>query len=933
MTCIVFTDISRIYFLNYNKMKKNILFILLALSTINVFGQQVVLRGGVFDAQDNEPLIGASIVVKGTTRGTIADLDGKYELTLSKGKYDIVYSFVGYASIEKSIDIQADMDLNVSLGSDIVMKEVVVSADIAIDRKTPVAFSNIGTIQLKEELAGRDLPMVLNATPGAYATQSGGGDGDARISIRGFNQRNVAVMLDGIPVNDMENGQVYWSNWFGLGLVTKTMQVQRGLGSSKLAVPSVGGTINILTKGIDSKAGFDFKQELGLGNMQQTTVGFTSGRLKKGWGITATTAFRQNDGIVGGTYSKAIFYFLRIDKEIGKHLITLSGFGGPQEHGQRAFASGLGQVSVESAKALGLTDSMITFNYKDKGVNYNDSWGYMDGKVKNTRVNFYYKPQYSLRHAWNISRKTFLSNVAYLSIGTGGGTGLDGGAIYNNDGQLNLEGIRRTNQLPFTARSTVMRASMNNHFWYGGLSTLRHEFSKSLNLSAGIDLRSYKGEHYRTVYDMLGGTKFLGSRNARVNNNTKQVGVGDRYYYDYNGYVRWAGLFGVLEYTKERFSAFANISSSLSSYKYQDNMYHKTLEIDGKKYYTAYTALYRDVPTRTAIVNGTMYTIDSTTKVMRDYASANSLKIDSTTAQNQTLGWINLPSYTFKSGFSYKINSEHNVFVNVGYLSRATRFNNVFASSYDSNKDFGKIQLTTNYKNELIRAFEIGYNYRSKNLSINTNAYYTNWKNKPFDSPVTVLEDPNDPNSERIPVSVNGIGALHTGIEIEAALVLSKKWKIEGLASIGDWEWSSPGVLTKPDGTTLTFDATGYKVGDAAQVQVGGMLRYEPTRSTYISCRATYFDKNYANFSPDRANGQPWKMPSYTLTDINFGKRAKVNGVDINFRASILNVFDALFITDANNNDYNGNTGNNAASATVFYSMGRRWTLSVEISL
>ena len=83
------------------------------------------------------------------------------------------------------------------------------------DRKTPVAFSTIPLKKINEELASQDIPLVLNSTPGVYATQQGGGDGDARITIRGFNQRNVAVMIDGIPVNDMENGWVYWSNWFG----------------------------------------------------------------------------------------------------------------------------------------------------------------------------------------------------------------------------------------------------------------------------------------------------------------------------------------------------------------------------------------------------------------------------------------------------------------------------------------------------------------------------------------------------------------------------------------------------------------------------------------------------------------------------------------------------------------------------------------------
>ncbi len=48
-------------------------------------------------------------------------------------------------------------------------------------------------------LGSQDIPMILNTTPSVYATQQGGGAGDARINVRGFNQRNVAVMINGVP--------------------------------------------------------------------------------------------------------------------------------------------------------------------------------------------------------------------------------------------------------------------------------------------------------------------------------------------------------------------------------------------------------------------------------------------------------------------------------------------------------------------------------------------------------------------------------------------------------------------------------------------------------------------------------------------------------------------------------------------------------------
>ena len=139
------------------------------------------------------------------------------QLTLPQGEATHRVSYIGYEATEKKVVLTgAAMTVECKLES-LVLGEAVVAADLAIDRKTPVAFTNVLPAQIQEELAGRDLPLILNSTPGVYATQQGGGDGDARVTIRGFDQTNLAVMVDGVPMNDMENGWVYWSNWAGLG--------------------------------------------------------------------------------------------------------------------------------------------------------------------------------------------------------------------------------------------------------------------------------------------------------------------------------------------------------------------------------------------------------------------------------------------------------------------------------------------------------------------------------------------------------------------------------------------------------------------------------------------------------------------------------------------------------------------------------------------
>ena len=156
-------------------------------------------------------------------------------------------------------------------------------ADIAKDRKTPVAVSTIKEAQIVDKLGNQEFPEILNTTPSVYATKGGGGFGDSRINVRGFDQRNTAVMINGVPVNDMENGAVYWSNWAGLSDVTSAMQVQRGLGSSKLAIASVGGTINVLTRAADKKRQGNVTVGVGNDGYHKALFSYNTGKSDKGW--------------------------------------------------------------------------------------------------------------------------------------------------------------------------------------------------------------------------------------------------------------------------------------------------------------------------------------------------------------------------------------------------------------------------------------------------------------------------------------------------------------------------------------------------------------------------------------------------------------------------------------------------------------------------
>ena len=201
---------------------------------------QGTLTGTVTDGDMGGPLPGATVMVKGTSTGTSTDFDGNFTLEVSQSSGTLVVSYIGFLKQEIPFTSTGNIGTITLMPDAEQLGEVVVTGvmDIAKERETPVAVSTIKASEIVEKLGSQEFPEILRSTPSIYVTKQGGGFGDSRINVRGFDQRNTAVMINGVPVNDMENGWVYWSNWAGLSDVTSAMQVQRGLGSSKLAISS-----------------------------------------------------------------------------------------------------------------------------------------------------------------------------------------------------------------------------------------------------------------------------------------------------------------------------------------------------------------------------------------------------------------------------------------------------------------------------------------------------------------------------------------------------------------------------------------------------------------------------------------------------------------------------------------------------------------------
>jgi len=943
-----------------------ILVVLASFLAVASYAQNGTLTGTITDNVSKQPVVGAKIVFSSQFRA-ITDYDGNYTIeNMPYGSYDGTVTMRGFDTLTISVEIdQSEVSNNVLLGGSQELEEVKVIGNIAEDRKTPVAKTTLDAKAIREELGSQDLPMILNATPGVHATEQGGGDGDARITIRGFNQRNVGVMIDGVPVNDMENGWVYWSNWFGLDNITSQIQVQRGLGATKLAMPSVGGTMNILTKNTGGKREITARQEYGTGNFLRTSVSYKSGTLKNGWGVLFSGSYKQGDGWVNGLSTQGGFYYLKVQKKLDKHVISLSGFGAPQQHGQRAFQQGISywdkeygrnmfegsdelynvitryrsdgdyNAYIQGLQSQGLDENSVQqymTNYVDttgaenRGVRYNEHYGYrtMNGERQlfNERRNYYHKPQITLKDFWKVNDKLSVSNMVYTSIGRGGGQRYFNSSstiIADEDGLVDWDQIVQNNQfttfggqqLPtidafydpeMLKSSQILSASVNNHFWLGGLSQFDYDHTPYLSFAGGLDYRYYKGQHYNEVLDLLGGEYFVNTQDQNASTDMKQVGdkIGRQpWHNDRDGLVQWAGAFGQMEYSKGAWTAFVNTSVVANFYKGIDYFRGKQLILSD----TILEIGYDDVITH----NGETY--DRNSPGLRDHQT----------------DWVNKTGFTFKTGANYNVTEKQNIFVNVGYLSRTPMFSNVIDNQ--NNRVFDTLV------NENILAFEFGYGFRSKKLSLNVNGYFTNWTNRPLPFGLSI-QDPLDP-LEVIIVNIPGMDARHMGVEVDAAYRINKKLTLEGMASIGDWIWNSAEEIVVYN-DTITFDARGVHVGDAAQSTYAASVRWAPIKGGYIKLKYTYFDRYYTDFDPISLTGatagqDSWQMPDYGLMSLHAGYRLPLKESTLSFRANVINLLNTTYILDGTNNrNFDEAEDNfNAQSASVFFGQGIRFNVSV----
>ena len=867
-----------------------------------LFAQSIV--GTVIDS-DSKPLEGANIVVVGTELGGVSDKDGAFKIDVPSGTYDVTASFIGYSSVTNSVvveDIVSSVNFILEF-SYLGLSDVEVLASRASET-TPVAYTTVDKEEMAMRLGSQDIPMALNTTPSVYATQQGGGAGDARINVRGFNQRNVAVMINGVPQNDMENGWVYWSNWDGVADAAQSIQMQRGLSAVNLATPSIGGTMNIITDPASFEKGGKFKQEAGDGGFLKTTINYNTGLIGDKLALSGTVVRKTGDGIIDGTWTDAWAYYFGSSYQMDENnRFELYAIGAPQRHGQNLYKQNIATYSQELAGSIDGYD-VLAFQEGEKfeteaGRFYNQNWAPVDPSYKgqqyfymygarttnrfnpnflNERENFFHKPLVNLNHFMTINDKTRLSSVLYWSGGSGGGTGtygsvsrtpaVEGNAWYRSspwmwDWNAEIEQNRTNIDADYSEtekRSTgILRNSINRQNTYGLISKLNYDVSEEFEVQFGLDWRTAGIEHAREVRDLLGGDYYVDFADDNAPDG-KVVRLGDEIAYFNSTTVDWIGGFVQGNYETEKMNLYGMGGLSSIKYSYQDHF----------------------------------------------------------TVENEVIKADAISTFQVKGGGLYRLNDGLSVFGNAGYVEKPPIMDNVIY--YDGT-------VATDPANEKFISTEAGLNYSGRKAAVKVSAYNTDWLDRNL---VKSVETGQGSSGDTDLIFLKGVNQKHQGLEIETKLMPHEMVEIDLVASFGKWkfdgdadgtyqeqEYNDENQVIGVQTTDYLYALDGLFVGDMPQTSYIFGLTLKPIKGMRLQALYKTYDKNYSDWSPaarevdsdgvaDRA--QVWEAPGYSKLDLHASyDLPSVGGLDLTLNAHIFNALDEVFVQDAvDNSKYNG---------------------------
>ena len=897
-----------------NRIKRSYMFLVSFLLPLSLFAVNV--SGTVSDAATGNALAGANVVVEGTDLGAAAGGDGSYSIANVPAGATITASMIGYTSASAT----AAAAVNFALEAGVVQFSGLEVIANRVDNKSSIAYTDFASEEFDLRLGSRGLPQALSLTPNVYVETNGGGYDDENVSVRGFTDNYTSYLINGIPVNDMENGNLYFSNWSVLADVGTSVQIQRGQSAVNLATPSVGGTINFVSTSPTAESKTLLKYMMGGDGYNKFSVNANSGAILGGKGnVVLVLAKRFADQYAGreGTYSDATSYYLNGSYALNnQHRIEFITLGSPQRHGHAFYNSKIQTWDYEYARELGVPDSIAT-SASEVGREYNaeyntisseaadlldknvaranwmpgSGWDFKEAKRQyddaiTARHNYFYRPITQLNHYFKASESLDIITTLLHVGGEGGGTGRYGyfpktedglyrdfsSVIINNAANpMDSSGVALGLDASSSLATAVLRGSRNNHYTYGLMSKAIYQMNTSMKITAGLDIRTARIEHYRQIYDMLGGDYYYSTSNKNESGAELYKQLGDKIAYDFTNDINWTGFYGQLDYSTGAINAFGMLGMTSTDFKYHNRFAEGEIDAEAGP------------------VSGMQV----------------------------------------KAGLSYTLSENVTLFVNGGNTSLTPSFDKVI-------DDYAGL-ITEDYENEKATFMDVGSRFTLMNGSLSgaVNYYNTIWDDRQIRVSV---ENVSGSGTDGY-ANISGLNQTHTGFEYSFAYKPMEMLRFDLVGHTSNWEYTEnvdadyyPDELNPDSTANYSLYIKGLKVGGAPQTQLNFITTAELAPFT-LSAEIENSSNYYGNFSPTSRTSsgdedtQAYKAPDRTLVNLHAAYSLDLAGYDVAVNLSVFNATNAKYL------GYVSDSNGTITGAYVHMGLPTTWSLGLSLGL
>ena len=370
-------------------------------------------------------------------------------------------------------------------------------------RDTPVTFTMVGKEQLRRSNPLNSLPMNLALQPSVISVNEGGtGLGYSKMTVRGAKGSQINVTLNGITLNDAESQEVFWVNIPALSSMISSVQLQRGLGTSANGPGAFGASINMSTASVGADPFASSEMAVGSYGTFMTTFTAGSGLTKNGLYMNAAYSRNVTDGYIRNAFADVQSAMIVAGWLNGKNSIRLTWLMGDQSTG--ITWEGISPEQYE-----------IDRRYNPAGE-YEDKFGnlhYYDNETDN-----YTQHHLQLNYTRAFTDALAWSTTFNYTRGDGYYENYKAGRAFSKYMFENpvIDGVE------YDEGDFITREALANDYFVLN-SDVRYS-SERLNLTAGVNLSRYDGDHIGFVLwsDVLGDSYDYGSHQWYLNNGLKQ---------------------------------------------------------------------------------------------------------------------------------------------------------------------------------------------------------------------------------------------------------------------------------------------------------------------------------------------------------------------------------------------------------------------------